>query len=327
MSTISDFLKKCKIPFIWTIGYIFVTWAILHILFGFEMFSRADWIRISHAHLRGLGGLTFSLIIATTIPLYIATTTIVIRTQKPLLAIPMPKIIAKIMEKIFTKNQPPQPIEQKTESVAEENKPEPAEKYPTEMRAAFMRARMHPNRITAPICNVCSVTPNIYPDAKSAPDVPVAPDFSSTDLPLPPDFDIDSPTQSSPTAPVFQDINFYDDDEPDDSEINTDTENDVIDYLGKNNSEFDVLPNNIILTDNAAIAVHNDSDFWIMDEPIWFASGKTRESPIDALRATAAEHNVRAVLYLASTNIMNFEKKRAEWTENGIHVITKLEDL
>jgi len=334
----TDFIKKCKIPAIWTICYIFVTWAILRILFNFEMFSQMDWIRISHAHLRGIGGLTFCLIIISTIPLYIATTSIVIKTQKPLLAIPVPHFISKIMKKFFPSEMT---TDEKTpDKDSESNTPStpttpPIEQFPAEMRGAFIRARTHPDRINAPICTVCTTTPNVYPDT------PSAPQSFNDDVPIPSDFDFDD-AQPAPAAPVFQDINFYNDDNNTNTENNDNTQTnttnfiqsdtdydptEIIEHFAKTNRQFDILPNGIILTNDAAIAVHTDSDFWIMDDPIWFASGKTRESPLNDLRNIATERGLRAVFYLGADNIMNAPAKIHEWEQNGIHVVKKLSDL
>ena len=344
MIQIKDFIKKLKMPILWTVGYIFVLWLIYITLFNFDIFNAHAWIRVSRAHIHGFGGFVFSLLTLAAIPLYIATTSIVIRTQKPIVALPVPKFISNTMEKLFPKQKTPDaPSESPSpdESVSDTDITDSLNDIPSEMRGFFLRARAHPNRVAAPICNVCATTPNVYP---TAPTQPSAPD---NDMPLPPDFDLgDTPNITEPQtpftgAPIFQDINFYDESPepatpntatapatpsaPDDTD-DTDT-NPVAEYLTSANRQFSVISNDIALTDNAAIAVHDDPDFWIMDEPTWFAAGQTRESPIPGLLATAHEHNVRAVLYLGATNIMNFDAKRAEWESKGIHVITKLEDL
>lgn len=351
MSKIMDFIKKCKLPFLWTVCYIFVLWATLHILFNFELFSSTNWIRVSHAHLRGLGGFAFSLIILTAIPLYIATLTIVIRTQKPLLALPVPRFVSKIMEKLFPKQttlSDSETTEEKIESVCTTPTNEELDSIPAEMRAVFIRAKTRPNRINAPICNVCTINPNVYPTAQcddkspipitqpvtttqNTSDTPTMPEMpNENDLPLPPDFDFgsDFDMTSTPLAPVFRDISFDDDDTaPVPKQTTNDKQNPVTKYLTKTNRKFTTSGNDIIITDNAAIAVHDDPDFWIMDDPVWFASGKTRESPTTELLNLAKEHNISAVLYLGATNIMNFENKRKEWEAAGIHVVTELSDL
>jgi len=344
MSKIIDFCKKCKLPIIWTIGYVFALWATFHILFDFELFSAASWIRISRAHLHGLGGLTFSLITLAAIPLYIATTAIVIRTQKPLLALPVPTIISKILAKLFPKQTTIEPEKpQENESVAPQIPTnQEQDRFPAEMRSAFIYARTHPNHIAAPICSACSVNPNVYPCGTPEPDTPIKP--VNNDLPLPPDFDMDDDDFSTPTepiqsSPVFKDINFYDEPVDDITETPDTPETDnipatdneyikpITEHIAKSGRKFTVENNDIIVTDNAIIAVHNDPDFWIMDEPTWFAAGKTRESPIDALLNAAKQHKTKPILYLGATNIMNMDAKITEWTGKGITIITDLSTL
>ena len=332
MSTMINFFKKCRLPFLWTVGYIFCLWAILHILFNFELFSVHGWIRVSQARLHGFGGFTFCLITLSAIPLYMAMMTMIIRTQKPLFNLPVPKFITKIVEKFSAQPEPapePEPTQQ-NESVVVPNLNDEFARFPAEMRGVLVRVRSHPNRISAPICNACTTNPNIYPSEPASPCTPAAPDF-----PLPPDFDFEA-SEPAPTAPVFQDINFYDDndttnesdDTPDtDDSDDTDESNPVAEYFAKTNRKFEVLDNDIALTDDIAITVHDDPEFWIMDEPIWFAAGQTRESPITRLLNAAHEHNVTPVLYLGATNIMNLDEKRKEWEQMGIRVVTKLEDL
>ena len=340
MSKVKDFIKNCKLPILWTICYVFALWATLHILFNFELFSSINWIRVSHAHLRGLGGFAFSLIILAAIPLYIATLTIVIRTQKPLLALPVPRFVSKIMEKLFPKQTTlSEPTEEKNESVCAVPTNEELDNIPAEMRAVFIRAKTRPNRINTPICNSCTINPNVYPTAQCdnqtpipvaqpasfTPDTPTMPEIpDETDLPLPPDFDLSSTDFMPNNTPVFRDINF--DDDKDTAPKETTPQNPVTEHLTKTNRKF-TIDGEIIVTDTDAITIHNDSDFWIMDEPVWFASGKTRESPIKTLREIASKNNVRAVLYLGTTNIMNFADKRKEWSARGITVITNLSDL
>ena len=331
MTKLTDFIKNCKTPIIWTAAYVFMLWAVMHILFNFEIFSAQQWIRVSHARLHGIAGLTFGILVYASIPLYIATTAIVIRTKKPLLALPVPKFIANTLAKMFPKyaveDKSDSQTSQQNESVAPEQPDDDLKNIPAEMRGAFLRARAHPNRINTPICSVCSTTPNIYPNNEPT---PTSPDFGDT-MPLPPDFDNDDdfnlPSKSG--APIFHDIDFYD---TQNESANTNTtsqisNNPVIAHLQKTNRSFTELDNDIIVTSDSVIAVHNDSDFWIMDDPMWFASGQTRVSPIQALLETAQKNNVAAVLFLGSTNIMDFDKKRDEWQNAGIRVITDISEL
>lgn len=325
MSNIIDFIKKLKAPILWTIGYVCILWLIYIFLFNFDIFNTHNWIRVSRTHLRGLGGLTFCMLTFSAIPLYISSTTLVYRNQKLLFTIPMPKFISAL----FTKSKPepePEKTEEKNESENTQPTNEEIDKFPAEMRGAFIHARTHPNRITAPICSACSTNPNIYPNGN---DTPTEPNNMDADLPLPPDFDIAdnnfNPT-TTPSAPVFQDINLYSDQDTNNTPDNNPT-TPVTEYLTKNNRQFTILPNDIILTDNQAIIVHTDSDFWIMDDPVWFASGKTRNSPIDALCDTAEQNKVTPVFYIGATNIMDFDAKCESWKSRGIHIITTLTDL
>ena len=331
---ITDFVKKLKMPIIWTIQYLFVLWVIFHILFNFDIFNGTHWIRVSGAHLHGFGGFTFTLLALSAIPLYIATTAIIIRNQKPLITLPVPKFISAIKNKFVTK--PTEPIKttettepEQTESINEANViTNELPSSPTEMRGFILRAMSHPNRLSTPICNVCSTTPNVYPSEPA--ETPSAPD---NDMPLPPDFDFESVADKSSTfgAPIFQDINLYDENESVDNTEDTEsaehTDNIVTEHLTKTNREFNVLDNGLILTNDMIIAVHTDSEFWIMDEPTWFAAGQTRESPIPELLERAKKHHVEPVLYLGATNIMKFDKKRAEWEKSGIRVLTDITEL
>ena len=110
------------------------------------------------------------------------------------------------------------------------------EQFPAEMRGAFIRARTHPDRINAPICAVCTTTPNVYPDA------PSAPQSFNDDVPIPSDFDFDD-AQPAPAAPVFQDINFYNDDDNTDQENDDNAQTNTNDFV---QSDTDYDPSEII---------------------------------------------------------------------------------
>ena len=318
MNLINEFWKKIKTPIFWTIGYTIVLWFILYSLFNFDMFNGHHWVLASRARLHGIGGLTFVILVLAAVPLYVASMTFIFRNKKPIFTIPVPQFITKLFAKPTAtepKNTEPEP-----ESEQISDTPEVPDHFPTEMRGAFIHARTHPSKITTPICSACSVNPNVYPTN----DTPAAP-AELNEMPLPPDFDDDttSTPQNTSSAPVFQEIKFYDDDE--DEEQNVD--NDVAEHLNKTNREFNVIDNDFILTNDLVIAVHNDPDFWIMDEPTWFAAGKTRESPIDALLSAAEQHKTKPVLLLRETNIMKLDEKITEWSARGITVITNLSDL
>ena len=72
---------------------------------------------------------------------------------------------------------------------------------------------------------------------------------------------------------------------------------------------------------------HSDEDFWIMDGESWFAAGKQIDSPIPELKNLAKQNGLTPVLYLASQNIMDFENIVKQFSDDGIRVITKLEEL
>lgn len=76
-----------------------------------------------------------------------------------------------------------------------------------------------------------------------------------------------------------------------------------------------------------AIALHDDSDFWIADDDNWFAAGKQKSSPIAEAIAIAQHHNISPAIYLAEKNIMDLDAKTAEWEKNGVRVVKKLSDI
>ena len=100
----------------------------------------------------------------------------------------------------------------------------------------------------------------------------------------------------------------------------------MTEYLFANGTEFTV-ENGLIFTDRDVIAVHNDPDFWIADNENWFAAGKQKPSPADAVLAAGAARGVRPVLYLAQTNILDLDARRAQWASDGITVITTPDEL
>ena len=326
MNLISEFWKKIKTPVIWTIGYTCLLWFILYSLFEFDMFYGRHWVHAYHAHLHGLGGLTFCILVLAAVPLYVASMTFIFRNKKPMFTIPMPKFITTICNKLFPKPKAePEPEPEKTESADQTPTNAEIDHFPAEMRGAFIHARTHPNRINVPICSACSTNPNIYPENTA----PAMPTELNNEIPLPPDFGDDTPVapQQPSSAPSFQEIKFFDDDDDDNEPNNENIDNSVLEHLTKTNREFNIISGDLILTNDLVIATHNDSDFWIMDEPTWFAAGKTRQSPIDTLLNAAEQHNTKPVLYLGATNIMKFDEKRTEWESKGITVITDLSTL
>ena len=100
----------------------------------------------------------------------------------------------------------------------------------------------------------------------------------------------------------------------------------IIKYLESHNIKF-TIENGIVITDHDAIATHNDPDFWIADNETWFAAGRQKPSPADAVLSISAARGVRPVLYLEQTNIMDFDARRAQWRDDGITVITSPSEL
>lgn len=340
MKKILDFLKSNKYAVIWTVAYIFVMWAILRGMFNFNMFSVANWVRLAHAELHGFAGFVFGILILAALPIYIATTTIIVRTQAPLFKIPIPKIFQKIAEK-------PAAAEKSESDTAAPTTAQPdvapiPDHLPREMRGAYIRARQHAcpppisafnsDSIPAPTIN-STITENKVSE-------PVPELVAADSLPLPTDFDLGPDTTSdnmggedllNVSAPVFTEINF---DEPA-SQISdattppkTDTPNNsLMEYLTSHNHTIVETDQDIIITDKFAIAVHDDPEFWVADDNDWFAAGRQKSAPSARLMAAAGGHNVRPILYLAETNILDLDARRAKWESDGITVITELNQL
>ena len=334
MTGVINFFKKNKYAVIWTACYVFVMWAILKWMFNFDMTSLAQWKILFHAHLRGFPGFVFGILILAAIPLYIATTSIILRTKKPLFTLSLPKFMQPVPDDTSATAAPepvsPEPVDTTPTDTT------PQKIIPTELRPAFVRARVHGgaapksafdiSNITAPhnTSNAPATTPELQP---------------AGELPLPNNFELVDATPSF--APVFSDINF-DDDTPtaDTANIDTDTNiaqsappqsvtpdiTPVTDYLTSNGIEFKI-ENDVIITPTDAIAAHNDPDFWIADDTTWFAAGRQKPSPADTVLAIATERNIRPVLYLGQTNILDLDARREQWTTAGITVITDLNEL
>ena len=319
MKKFFEILKAHKYAILWTICYIFATWAILQFMFNFSIFNGAQWAKLARAELHGFAGFVFGLLILSALPLYIATTTLIIRNKKPLITIPMPKFsLKKISNEI--ENTTPAPSE--TPPTAEKEEENLPDDLPPELHGIFIRAR---NRISAyeqSIATADTPTPDI-----------TAPAPPQGALPLPSDFDLqlnNIPGMDSVpdfTAPVFTDITFGDDTETESSPENNISDNQkIIDYLSNTGTPFDII-SDIITTKTHAIITHSDSDFWVIDNENWFANGKTRPSPINQIQQFATEHNLIPVIYLESTNIMDIDTHIKSWQSNGIIVITSPEEI
>lgn len=320
MKKILQIFNTHKYAIIWTICYIAIVWAILNFMFNFSIFNTAQWHKLAHAELHGFAGFVFGLLILAMLPLYIATTTLIIRTKKPLVTIPIPKIKPINLVK---KNQNTTPIKTpeevttpKTEEKQQETLPD---ELPPELHSAFIRAR---NRISA----YEQITPCSSANITEIDEQP------GNGFPLPTDFDVQLNTipgiNSTPnfSTPVFTDIQFDTTPLPPSSTLENSDNKQITEYLTKQNIPFRIT-DDIITTDTYAIITHNDSDFWVIDTDNWFANGKTRPSPINQIQQFATEHNLIPVIYLESTNIMDIDTHIKQWESNNIIVITSPDEL
>ena len=316
MKKIIDFIKSNIIVAKWTVWYFFVLWLILRFVFRFDMFSAHYWWKFFHATLHGFGGFVFGLLIYTAIPIYIATTAVIYRKKELIITIPFIDRVFAFISKLFPQKQPAQA--QKPEPAPEQKAPEtPALEYPDdlppELRVPYMRAKNNLSLTGAVSAynkqKIAPATQDIYERNEN-----------NTSVPIPTDFDLsDSDAFGESQIPTFTDINF-DEPEPQTPENNTTK------YLASKNIEYETYKQ-FVATEKYVIYEHNDKDFWIMDENIWFASGKQIDSPIDELRDLAQQNGLIPVLYLASQNIMDIEKVIEQFESVGIRVITSLTEL
>ena len=320
---IVTFFKSNKYAIIWTACYVFIMWATLRFLFHFSMFSGADWWRLAHAHLRGFPGFVFGLMILAALPLYIATTAVIVRTGRPLVTVPVPKLRRDTAT--------PETPAATTDGADTPDAPNPIPSHiPLELQAAFINARRRVSAMPWPPANTTAGT-------DASPETPAPTILDSGDMPLPPDFDIpfEEPV-AAPSVPMFKEISF---DEPDDvtdaakvaaaPTIPTPTDDHnspVAEYL-KSIGRDVMIDGDLVISGDIAIATHADTDFWVADDVAWFASGKHRPSPVAALHDAAATRGLRPVLYLAATNIMDLDAMVTQWTATGIRVITDITEL
>jgi len=349
MNKIIDFFKSNKYAVIWTACYIAVMWSILQGMFNFNMFSIAYWNRLIHAELHGFAGFVFGILILAALPIYIATTTIIVRTKAPLFKIPLPAFLARLKAKPAPA---PAPVDDDntadstpTDAPIPDAPPLP-DHLPRELRGPFLRARGHacPPPVSAFNADITShAAPAVVPVPEMVPTggataTPSATTDDITDFPLPTDFDLGDTTPDAGVpgenfvnvpAPVFTEINFDDpsDETPPDASTDTTPDLDTMEFLTTRGDKIISATNDMIITDKLVIAIHDDPDFWIADDNDWFAAGKQKSSPTARLTATVGERGARPVLYLKKTNIMELDAHRAKWESDGITVITDLNQL
>lgn len=315
MNKIKQFFVNNKYVAIWTVCYFTAVWAILRILFGFNFLLVNHWVRLSHLYLHGFPAFVFGILLLAAVPLYVATTTIIARTKKPLFTIPMPKWAQKKSETVIE--------EEVKEEKTEPEQPLP-ENLPTELREPFLRARAHMS-----LGGAQSVFNKIGPDTVgAAPDpTPVEPD-----LPLPPDFDVetdfsDDANEFGNKPLVFSDVDF--DDNNDDESQDEEKSNIVFDYLTSHDYGDDcVNMGDMVVCRDYAIVWHDDTDLWIADEgDTWYGPGKQELSPVLRVKAFSNKAGTKPVLYLATANILNIDTLRKQWSDDGITVIDDLGEL
>ncbi|MDR0727041.1 MAG: hypothetical protein LBF37_03175 [Rickettsiales bacterium] len=307
MEKIKNFLKTYKYATIWTICYIAVMFIVLLLLFGFNLFSAHDWSILLRARLHGFAGFAFGILLLAAVPMYIATTTIIVRTKKPLFT-----LVGKKEDKKENKAE-----DKKEEQVL--TSPLPCG-IPTELRGAFLRARQ--NLANRP--ESAFDMKDVYDDAKSSKQITPVAEVEQIDagLPIPDNFDFSTPEETVPSAPVFRDISFGGSDEKKE-EIKAENKTPLIKHLEKKHYDY-FTDGDAIVANGLAIATHDDSDFWIADNDNWFAAGKQKLSPITAAQSVAAKHNATPAIYLGSKNIMDLDSKITEWETVGITVLTDL---
>lgn len=322
MNKIIRILSDYKYAIIWTICYVFCIWIILSFMFHFNIFNAMHWRYIAHAGLRGFPGLVLGILILAAIPLYVSTTVLIVRTKKPLLTIPKP---SWLQAQNTTKNVPPQPTSAPEHPDTQSAPTTQARNIPIEIRSIFERAQRNMERIAAQYG-----TPNttsVVPDTTSKNINDIIPE----DFPIPTDFDINFDDTPTDDFPVFTEINF---DSPSATETPPHTQPDTYHandeklqkHLAAIGTTF-TFDENVIITDTCAIATHSDTDFWVVDTHDWFATGKTRPSPIELVTRIAAKHNVQPCIYLESQNILDLEKLITQWESDGITVYTNIDDI
>ena len=318
------------------------------------MFSYSDWNKLLHAELHGFAGFVFGILILAALPLYIATTVLVVRNDASLFKPDWSKI--PVLPKLLTLFTPT------TDAPAAETPPtpevapapvditnEPAEEalpadLPMEMRAIFMRARHAPGHPQVSAFDLSHLNIGAHPDEISMQSQRPEPvmemtantstsgtitDLTDGSMPLPTDFDLPAPDgtenmlNADDIAPVFTEINFDDSAPSMPTDQTADTEP-VTKYLQSKSIDFK-QDGDIIITPTLAIASHTSNDFWIADDDTWFATGIS--SPVAAAINAAAERGLRPVLYLGATNIMDLDARRATWESAGITVVTTPEDI
>lgn len=308
MKKIIDFIKSNILVVKWTFWYFFVLWLILRFIFGFDMFSAHYWWKFFHATLHGFGGFVFGILIYTAIPIYIATTSVIYRKKELIITIPF-------IDKLFPKKEEEKKEEPEAIPEPESTTPEFPSDMPVELRKPYERVKNNLS-LTGAI-SVYNRQSQPQPEKPTMTDSPE----SDTPIPIPTDFDISESFDKDDSIPMFRDINF-DEPEPTPEKL----ENNTTKYFESKNIDFETYKQ-FVATEQYVIYEHNDNDFWIMDENVWFAAGKQIDSPINELISLGKQNGLIPVLYLHSQNIMDPEETIDNFEKLGIRVIKSLDEL
>ncbi len=321
MKKVLDFIKSNMIVAKWTFWYFFVLWLILRFIFHFDPFSAHYWWKFFHATLHGFAGFVFGLLVYTAIPIYIATTAIIYRKKELIITIPFVDKVFEYIKKLFPQETVAEPIAETPapEEIKEPEQtgPEYPDDMPPELRIPYMRAKNNLSLVGAVSAynKQKTSTTNTIEKTETEPD---------TMVPIPTDFDLsDSDTFGGfdeSTIPTFTDINF------DEEKTDENFENNTTKYFKSKNIEFETYKQ-FVATEKYVIYEHNDNDFWIMDENVWFASGKQIDSPIKELVELGQENGLTPILYLESQNIMDIENVIEQFESDGVRVIKSLDEL
>lgn len=310
-----DFIKSNLIVAKWTLWYFFGLWLILRFIFKFDMFSAYYWWKFFHATLHGFGGFVFGLLIYTAIPIYIATTAIVYRKKELVITIPFIDKLINFIRNLWPQkqsNENSEPVPDTPEPTTENTGPEYPSDLPPELRIPYERAKQHMSLTGA--VSVYNKTPEPKTQPTTKEDISV---------PIPNDFDLsDSDDFNESSIPTFTEINFDPEPEP----KNETLENNTTKYLQSKNIEFETYKE-FVATEKYVIYEHNDEDFWIMDNEIWFAAGQQKDSPINELIELGTQNELQPVLYLHTKNIMDLDDTIKNFESKGIRVITDLNQL
>lgn len=360
MKQIFDFFKTNIYAILWAVGYVAVMWLVMTFLFDFDMFSYRAWIRAFGSHLHGFHGFVFGILLLAAVPMYIATTLVAFRTKKPLINLPVPKIIIDAFAP-----PPPPPAPDPTPAATDaDNAPDAQihqfhDNIPRELHGAFLRTRHDGGVRTTSAFDMSRVqfgtsgtraagapeqTPvpaPVHTAAAAAPIAAPAQNQTSTDMaddfPLPADFNITDDISSFMQAPNFSDVTFDAPAEQTPTRTAPDTSSNADIAIDSGVSSVmeklisagraPTRDNDLVICDGMVIATHCDNDFWIADDTEWFANGTQRPSPIIKLTARAMSDGLIPILYLGATNIMDMDACVDKWTAAGIRIITNLDEL